>query len=76
MATRFHPLIAATIFGEKPEELFGYLVDPMQVLQHQNKRPPMTALYGELSEGFESLRLMASGLDSAGEPVTSLISSR
>ena len=49
-----HPDVAK-ILREKAEELLRYLVDPMEVLEHQDQRTPLTALYRELPEGFESL---------------------
>ncbi len=45
----------ANIFREKAEELLRYLVDPMEVLEHQNQRTPLTALYSELPQRLESL---------------------
>src|ERR1700720_3210756 len=48
-----HPDVA-NILREKAEKLFRYLVDPMEVLEHKNKGAPVTALYRELPEGFES----------------------
>ena len=66
----------AKILREKAEKLLRYLVDPMKVLEHQNERTPVTALTASCRRVSKALLLTASGFDSAGEPATSLNSSR
>src|ERR1700730_234566 len=66
----------ADIFCQEPEKLFRYLVDPMQILEHQDERPLETQFDADLAKDFEGFRLARFGWARAGAESASLTPNR